>query len=82
MVTEADWKNWQAMDFTPYLDVIFEAFGTKRLLYGSDWPVCNVAGGYGKALDILRNYSEKLTQTEQQDLFVDNDVRFYNIYKK
>ena len=79
MVTEADWKNWKVEDFTPYLDVVFEAFGTKRLLYGSDWPVCNVAGGYCKALDVLVNYTEKLTQTEQQDLFGDNAVRFYNI---
>jgi L-fuconolactonase len=79
MVTEADWKNWKVEDFTPYLDVVFEAFGTKRLFYGSDWPVCNVAGGYGKALDVLVNYTEKLTYTEQQDLFGDNAVRFYNI---
>lgn len=79
MVTEADWKNWKEEDFTPYLDVVFEAFGTKRLLYGSDWPVCNVAGGYGKAMVILENYTNKLSQQEQQDIFGENAVRFYNL---
>lgn len=79
MVTEADWKHWKIADFDPYLDVVFETFGTKRLLYGSDWPVCNVAGGYGKALGILAQYTQQLSQTEQQDIFGDNAARFYNI---
>ncbi len=79
MVTEADWQNWSDIDFTPYLDIVFEAFGTKRLLFGSDWPVCNVAGGYRKALNILKNYIQKLTQTEQQDIFGKNAARFYNL---
>ncbi len=39
MVTEADWQNWQYADFEPYLDVVFEAFGSKRVMFGSDWPV-------------------------------------------
>ncbi|HET9826739.1 MAG TPA: amidohydrolase family protein, partial [Chitinophagaceae bacterium] len=39
MVTEADWSNWQGRDFIPYVDLIVEAFGTKRVMYGSDWPV-------------------------------------------
>lgn len=38
MVTEADWKNWKEEDFTAYLDIIFDAFGTKRVMIGSDWP--------------------------------------------
>ena len=62
MVTEADYNNWKQDDFTACLDVVFECFGTKRLLYGSDWPVCNVAGGYQKALNILTNYTQQLTK--------------------
>ena len=38
MVTEADWKNWTETDFTPYLDIIFDAFGPDRVMIGSDWP--------------------------------------------
>ncbi len=40
MVTEADHERWKPSDFKPYLDVVFEAFGENRLMYGSDWPVC------------------------------------------
>lgn len=79
MVTEADWKTWKPANFDPYLEVVFNAFGTKRLMYGSDWPVCNVAGGYGKALSILTQYTQQLSQTEQQDIFGDNAAKFYNI---
>ena len=44
MVTEADWKQWEKNDLTPYMDTVVEAFGTDRIMYGSDWPVCLVAG--------------------------------------
>jgi L-fuconolactonase len=43
MVTEADWKAWKPADFHPYLDVIVEAFGINRIMFGSDWPVCKIA---------------------------------------
>src|SRR5262249_44211761 len=46
LVTEADWRNWRSEDFRPYLDVVFEAFGPKRLMFGSDWPVCLLAASY------------------------------------
>lgn len=79
MVTEADFINWKNEDFTPYLDVVFEAFGAKRVLYGSDWPVCNVAGGYKKALNMLEDYTEKLSKSEQALFFGENAVGFYNL---
>ena len=52
MVTEADHKGWRYEDFVPYLDVIVEAFGTDRIMLGSDWPVCRLAGEYQEVLDI------------------------------
>ncbi|MVN20020.1 amidohydrolase family protein [Mucilaginibacter arboris] len=79
MVTEADWKNWKPADFTPYLDVVFEAFGTKRVIFGSDWPVCNVAGGYEKMLSIVQNYTSAFTQNEQELFWGGNAIRFYNL---
>jgi len=48
LVTEADWAKWQPADFTPYLDVVWEAFGARRIMFGSDWPVCLLAGDYAK----------------------------------
>jgi L-fuconolactonase len=79
MVTEADWNNWKADDFTRYLDVVFDAFGTDRIMYGSDWPVCLVAADYEKQLSILQNYVEKHVYTEGSKIFGDNAARFYTI---
>ncbi|WP_132052757.1 amidohydrolase family protein [Pseudocnuella soli] len=79
MVTEAAWQDWKGEDFTPYLDVVVEAFGTNRLLYGSDWPVCNVAGGYDAALNIVAQYFLSFSATEQAAIFGENAVRFYKL---
>lgn len=38
MVTEGNWSDWKEEDFTPYLDIIFDAFGVDRVMVGSDWP--------------------------------------------
>ena len=59
MVTEADWKNWKAEDFEPYLDVVFDAFGAERLMFGSDWPVCLVAASYAQVKGIVESYVER-----------------------
>jgi len=79
LVTEADWQHWQPQDFRPYLDVVFAAFGPERVLYGSDWPVCNVAGGYDRALGLLEDYLAPFTPTEQAQFWGDNAARFYSL---
>jgi len=79
MLTEADWYGWRTEDFTPYLDVIFKAFGTQRVMYGSDWPVCMLAGGYNRALEILQIYASRYSQDEQELFFGGNAVNFYNL---
>lgn len=79
MVTEADWKHWKTEDFTPYLDVIFEAFGAERLMYGSDWPVCLVAASYQEALGITEQYVSKLSAHEQEMFWGGNATKFYNL---
>ncbi len=56
MVTEADMRNWKQTDFTPYLDVVTEAFGIDRIIYGSDWPVCLAASSYKDVIGIVQNY--------------------------
>ena len=77
MVTEADWHNWQEPDFTPYLDIVFEAFGADRIMYGSDWPVCLLAADYEKQLSIVENYVLKWAHTEGGKIFGDNAKCFY-----
>lgn len=79
MVTEANWDDWREADFSPYLDVVFEAFGAKRIMFGSDWPVCLLAGNYGRVLSIMENYISKLTENEQRLFWSGNAIQFYNL---
>ncbi|MGZ3764059.1 MAG: amidohydrolase family protein [Mucilaginibacter sp.] len=79
MLTEADWYGWRTDDFTPYLDIVFNAFSTNRVMYGSDWPVCNLAGGYNRALEILQIYTSLLSPGEQEQFFGANATDFYNL---
>jgi L-fuconolactonase len=79
MVTEADWQNWKYQDFTPYMDVVFEAFGADRVMYGSDWPVCRVAATYGEMLAIPEAYVAKLSADEQHKFWGGNAVKFYGL---
>jgi L-fuconolactonase len=79
MLTEADWYAWRTDDFTPYLDVVFNAFSSSRVMYGSDWPVCMLAGGYNRALEILEIYTSELSQYEQDQFFGGNAIEFYNL---
>jgi len=80
MVTEADWEHWQYSDFVPYLDVVTDAFGTNRLLWGSDWPVCLLGGSYQKILQLVQRYFDAFSPTEKESLFYKNTLDFYHIY--
>ena len=79
MVTEADWKNRGKDDCNPYMDVIVNSFGTKRIMFGSDWPVCLVAANYQQTLEIVINYFSSFTQSEQEDFFGLNAINFYKL---
>jgi L-fuconolactonase len=79
MVTEADWAKWRPTDFYPYLDVLVDAFGMDRLMFGSDWPVCNVAANYGQVVDVVKDYFSSFSKNEQAAFFGGNATKFYNI---
>lgn len=79
MVTEADWKNWKKEKFAPYMDVVVNAFGVNRIMFGSDWPVCLVAASYQKMLDIVKDYFSNFSTHEQEQVFGLNATRFYNL---
>jgi L-fuconolactonase len=79
MATEAQWDSWTMNTLEPYLDVVVEAFGTERIMYGSDWPVCIVATSYSKWLNGLQNYFNTFSKTEQGDIFANNAIKFYKI---
>ena len=79
MVTEADWSGWKPEDFDPYLDIVFETFGARRVMFGSDWPVCLPAGKYKDVVSLAGNYIEKLTTNEQSLFWGGNAMEFYNL---
>ena len=79
MITEADWAGWTYEDLTPYLDVVFSAFGTDRIMYGSDWPVCLVAGAYDRVIDVVRRYTADFSEDEKAKVFGTNGAVFYGI---
>ncbi len=79
MVTEADWKNFSNQTFKPYLDVVTETFGTNRLMYGSDWPVCLTAASYTTVLQIAKDYFSSFSIEEQENIFCNNAEYFYNL---
>jgi L-fuconolactonase len=77
IVTEADWKKWKPSDFQFYLDTIFDAFGEDRIMIGSDWPVCNVAGTYHDIMKIVIDYFEKKNGKISEKILGENCVNFY-----
>jgi L-fuconolactonase len=79
LITEAAWNIWNEKDFYPYLDVAFEAFGTDRLLFGSDWPVMLVSGIYDQWKKLLENYMMNFSIAEKQKVFEENAIKFYNL---
>lgn len=79
MVTEARWRHWKHEDFVPYLDVVFDAFGTDRVMFGSDWPVCLVSAGYEALKEITDEYISGFSGYERELFMGGNAVKFYNL---
>jgi L-fuconolactonase len=79
MVTETDWQRWKPSDFTAYLDVALSSFGPQRLMIGSDWPVCTVAGSYGDVMAVVTDYIGFLSPSECDAICGGNAVRFYGL---
>lgn len=77
LVTEARWSGWQREDFRPYLDVVFEAFGVDRLMFGSDWPVCLLAARYEEVFEIVEEYTRQFSEEDRARIFGGNASRFY-----
>jgi len=79
LFTEAAWKEWSAGDFYPYLDVVFEAFGPNRLLFGSDWPVMLLSGIYVQWKSLLEKYMEGFSPEDREKVLGFNAIQFYNL---
>jgi L-fuconolactonase len=79
MLTEADWNSWKDDEFTPYMDHILKSFGIRRIMYGSDWPMCLVAGSYNQVIQIVRDYFADFSAEEQALFFGENARNFYHL---
>lgn len=79
MVTEAEWNGWQQDDFKIYMDAVVELFGTKRIMFGSDWPVCTLAASYQEVYKITADYFSAFSQNEQDQFFSLTVKHFYNL---
>ena len=79
LVTEAQWKQWRPEDFHPYLDMVIEAFGTERVMIGSDWPVCTLSGDYVSTMRIVTDYVQRFPAEVREGILGGNCARFYGI---
>jgi L-fuconolactonase len=79
MVTEADWASWTPEMLRPYLDVVVEAFGVKRLMAGSDWPVCLLASEYGRWFDVLGEHFAGFSESERDAVFGGTATEVYGL---
>ena len=79
LVTEADWTNWNPEDFKFYIDKLLELFGPQRLMFGSDWPVCLVAGGYEKWYKALDSHLAELSPAEKERIYSGTAAEFYGV---
>ena len=76
MATEAS-PDWSAADLKPYVDHLLESFGPQRLLWGSDWPVLNLAGTYGRWMEAILEVLAPLSGSEREAILGGNAARIY-----
>lgn len=79
MVTEADWRNWRPADFAPYMEVVLGAFGPQRMMIGSDWPVCLLAGEYRGVMSIVTDAIGPLRVQDRDAIMGGTAAEFYGL---
>jgi L-fuconolactonase len=79
MVTEIGRPQWTVADLRPYVEVVLDAFGPERVLFGSDWPVCLVACGYARWMEIVQELTAHLSPAERAAILGENARRVYQL---
>ncbi len=79
MVTEADWNNWSTADLKPYVEAALELFGPDRCMFGSDWPVCELAGSYSQVYNALCQVLGPISDSERRKMFGETAAKFYKL---
>lgn len=79
MITEANWETWQPSDLKPYVESALEAFGPERCMYGSDWPVCELAGSYQRVFNALVEVLGPISESDRAAIFGGTAEKFYGL---
>ncbi len=79
MITEADWQHWRSADLRPYVETAVELFSPQRCMFGSDWPVCELAGTYQQVYAALRDVLGTLSEAEFAAIFGGTATHFYQL---
>ncbi|WP_194909482.1 amidohydrolase family protein [Catenulispora rubra] len=79
MVTEADVERWTIADLRPYSDLVLEAFGPDRVMFGSDWPVSTLGAGYPQVVETTMQLTSELSETEREAVFGGTATRVYGL---
>jgi L-fuconolactonase len=83
LITEAGWNDWNAELLAPYLEITFDAFGADRLMFGSDWPVCLLAGSYDRVKALVADFVQRRPGEKRAEIFGDifgsNAAWFYGL---
>jgi L-fuconolactonase len=79
LVTEADWHRWTPAELHRYINAALDSFGAERLMIGSDWPVCTVAGTYGAVMDVVKTALAGRTAAERDAVLGETARRFWNL---
>jgi L-fuconolactonase len=82
LVTEADWHHWTQQDLRPFVDKALECFGPKRLMFGSDWPVCLLAATYEQVVESQQSLLAELSHEDHKRIFAENAEDFYRLHEQ
>jgi L-fuconolactonase len=79
MVTEAKWDTWSGEELFPYIETVLEAFTPKRTMFGSDWPVVNLASSYRQWIDTVRGAIAQLSTIERERILGGTAIDAYGL---
>lgn len=79
LVTEANHQSWKPVDLQPYVETAIELFGSERIMFGSDYPVCLLASDYQTVLETYQSFLQKFNEDEKRKVMRENAIKFYNL---
>jgi L-fuconolactonase len=79
LATQAEWSGWTVDELAPYAEVVLDAFGPGRMMAGSDWPVCELAGDYQTVWGAIAAMAGGLTQSEQTQVLASTATEVYRL---